>query len=697
MRGFGESAKRFAGLALATGALGVGAAGASEVVDVNRFTMFNVIQCQSGSEAREALDARNFVERTGNPYVLMSLTLHPQGRPAMKTVDAVVASYRKWAQLLKGSPAKPGILLQAILGHWARVGGDEEPWQREIDQNGKVQRFCPLDAGFQAYIREVGAKLAGEHPSVIMSDDDVTSFHDGTTQCFCPLHLAEFNRRTGLSLDAGQFRQKIKAARPGDPELVAFEKLQAETILSVVRLLREGIDSVDPSVPGGSCMPYVSWERERVADYARALAGNHVPFVRTCNGQYVEGSAKYDFPHLMSLTLAYLDRLRDFPCLLDEADTFPHNLWAKSSRTMHAKMAAGAFAGLRGAKLWFVGGHKNRQPLARNYIDILERHRGYYDALVGVANGSSLCGAAIPCHRRFHEANPTGPLPGPATYDDKNWGERAFGSFGISFRMCERLGEDEKAVFAIAGAKAVERFGDDDLRTILSRKALVDGDAARALLARGFGPLIGIAARTGEPPKHKAEMLEATGEAVSLPLSCNPLSFTALPGPRTLASFVMYPASGALEEATATCDLTRVAPSATICRNALGGTVVVTAYWTLVYGYYLESEPRKRYVLSLLAELDPTVTENASADDQNVFVMARRSRSDGRTDFVFAANLNYDPLESLTFRRQGRPSSVARLDEHGVFRETSFDWKDGVLAVPAALACYEETVLRIRR
>lgn len=46
------------------------------------------------------------------------------------------------------------------------------------------------------------------------------------------------------------------------------------------------------------------------------------------------------------------------------------------------KMTAGAFVGLRGAKLWFVGGHKGEQSVSLNYLRILEGHRGYYDSVV---------------------------------------------------------------------------------------------------------------------------------------------------------------------------------------------------------------------------------------------------------------------------------------------------------------------------
>lgn len=86
-----------------------------EVIRSDSFTMLNIIPSSPGSEEVAAADAIEFVERTGNPCCLYSMSLHPQGRPAMKTVDAAVESYRKWTEHLKGSAVKPAILLQSII------------------------------------------------------------------------------------------------------------------------------------------------------------------------------------------------------------------------------------------------------------------------------------------------------------------------------------------------------------------------------------------------------------------------------------------------------------------------------------------------------------------------------------------------------------------------------------------------------
>lgn len=108
--------------------------------------MLNIIPSSPGREEVAAADAIEFVERTGNPYCLYSMSLHPQGKPAMKTVDAAVESYRKWTELLKGSAVKPAILLQSIIGHWMQDLAEKEceSWQRAINVDGVVTRLHTL-------------------------------------------------------------------------------------------------------------------------------------------------------------------------------------------------------------------------------------------------------------------------------------------------------------------------------------------------------------------------------------------------------------------------------------------------------------------------------------------------------------------------------------------------------------------------
>ena len=100
------------------------------------FTLYNVAQFSPGNEKVAAADAKEYLERTGNDLVLYSLTLHPEGRPAIEKVRRHVESFGKFKAELSGSPVRAGILVQAILGHWPRVDKDIEDWTRTVDAKG---------------------------------------------------------------------------------------------------------------------------------------------------------------------------------------------------------------------------------------------------------------------------------------------------------------------------------------------------------------------------------------------------------------------------------------------------------------------------------------------------------------------------------------------------------------------------------
>jgi len=660
---------------------------ASEVIVPDGFTMLNIIP-SSDDEKVAAADAVEFTERTGCPHCLYSLTLHPQGYPAMKTVDAAVESYRRWAKLLEGTAVKPGILLQAIIGHWTQdlAEKETEKWQRQINIKGDVTRYCPLDPGYQNYIREVGRKLAECRPSVILGDDDIRAFSP-EAECFCPLHTAEYNRRMGTSLAPEEYRKLIAGCRVDSPEHRMFVSLQRDSIVKVCALVREGIDAVDPSIPAGVCQPGWNWATKQTPDYARAMAGaNHTPFLRIGNGCYFERAPKLEIGGITLRTLAEAERLRDCGALtLDEADTWPQNLWSKSAIAFHAKLAVAAFAGLKGAKMWLVNAHKGPIPVTRHYTDVLAEHRGYYGALSAASLGSSPTGVLVPCHPEF----PTQPALQSARQADQPYdggmAQQTFSWFGIPF--APTFDFDRDGIYAISGARAVERFTDSQLKAMLSRKALVDCGAAQALLKRGFGDLLGVSLRE-DKPLFTGDYDELSGRHMAYPKRCEPPIFRAAEGAKALSTLIW-------KESMYSKGFERVAPSTVLYRNKLGGMVVTTAYKPDMHPAYAYTEARQRFFYEILDALGGRPFDNACANDQNVMALARRAK-DG-ADLVLVQNLNYDGEKTVLIRRGEKPSSIELLGDHGDWKTADFTWQDGLATIRVELPFYDTKVFRIRK
>ncbi len=653
----------------------------------DKFTMYNIVPFSPGSEDVAAKDAVEYTARTGNRIVLYSLTLHPVGKPASAKVDAAVESYRKFAKLLEGTDVRPGILLQAILGHWARVDKEVEPWERAMHIDGTVKRFCPLDPRFQDYIRTTAVKLASCHPCLILTDDDVRSFSP-KAECFCPIHVAEFNRRAGTNFDSAALRKAALGWKRGEPHDVVFSNLQKDTTKRVCALIREGIDSVDPSIPSGACQPGWTREHVRVPEYAKTLAAKgQTPFFRLANGQYSESTPKTDLFSVLLRTMCGIEVAQGTGCLLlDEADTWPHNPWSKSAAAMHAKLVTSAFMGLKGAKMWLVNCHKGSYPVSRNYTDVLADHRGLYDAVASASTASAPCGILIPCHRGFPFDSLKDDNKRTMPLDSGDWASRVFGIFGVPFLATCDL--DRDAIYAIAGANSVARFTDEELRRLLSRRLLLDGDAARAMVARGFGGHIGLELAKGASPQWTGERDEETGEWIAFPMSSRAAVFRALPGAKVRSYLAWRAWTGAKE-------FDRAAPAAVLASNSLGGTVMSVAYHMHMGGPYSYSEARLAWLTRRLADLNGgRPVDNISACGQNALSIVRKT-ADG-ADLVLFANTNFDPLKAVRISRLAKPASVEILSPHGVWGTAEWEWADGELKVSVALPCYDTTMLRIR-
>jgi len=644
---------------------------------------FNIAPMSDGAEKTVADDMREYVARTGQRKVLYSLTLHPEGRPAMAKVDRALASYRRLRAELEGSEVELGILLQAILGHWPRTDKEVEPWQRTIDAQGREVRFCALDPDFRAYIREVGSRLAAERPCFILGDDDIRAFSPHA-ECFCPRHVAEFNRRRGTSYTGEQMRAAVRAAKPGERDFETFMRLQRELVDGVAATLRAGIDAVDPTIPAGSCMPGWCYRFNHTTAQAFAAAGQPA-LMRLANGNYQErGRGTVDFLRILALTQAYYAYHHDkVPILLSEADTCPHHLWSRSATSWHAHLAMTFFTGLQGAKLWYVNAHKGDVRVSRNYTDMMAVHRRFYPALVQAMKGSRAEGLLVPCLTNFPSWHPvTNPRENFAS--EVSWGRNVLGRMGIPFTAsCDYTRE---GVWALGGVETVERLSDEDLRQILSHRVLVEGGAARALAARGFTSFLGVSAVTTNA-LFTGEMEVGTGARCRLFPSDRCPTLTAHPGARVFSHLVYAPYSGAHAQE-------RVAPAATLFENSLGGRVAVSAWHFGVSGDQLVDEARKAWLVRLVDAVAGGAVTPVVENAQDVCLLAAAAADGALLLAVF--NLNYDPMTTIDLRTPTVAHAVEILSPDGAWRAASVAADGHHLRIRHALPCYGTAILRVR-
>lgn len=656
------------------------------------FKFYNIVPFANGNERQTAADIREYRDRTGQDTALYCLTLNPFGKPAIDLAKFRVESFRRLKQELEGSGIRLGVLVQAIIGHgWPSAEKVTEDWQRTVDINGDAVRFCPLSDGFRKYVRETMTMIAEAGAEFVMTDDDCRSFSP-ETECFCPLHVAAFNRRTGGSYTSETLRQAIRTSRPGDRVQRDFAALQRDTVVGLMRDIRVALDAVDPTIPACCSTPGQNREVTYVPDYARAIARKgDLPMVRINNGYYVENSVR-EFPGIVLFTMGVCAYLSDRgPVLLDEADTCPQNLWAKSSASFFAHLTASALCGCTGAKVWYVNGRRGDIEITRNYTDVLSVRRGFLDGVVRAVRGGRPLGVVIPCTDGSAAGVNVakGGYQLPMTCD--RWVDGTLGLMGVPFRAS--FDKTEDAVYALGGDLA--EFSDEELKAILAHRVLVDSDAAQALCRRGLSALLGVSVRMRrESLKFEFEADAETGEIVSFSHNSTAPEFVVADGAKVcawLCGRLASPPSFNLKENPN--GYVKIAPSGVLFRNELGGTVLTVAWHSHPYPLERRSEQRQRWLWQMLDRVAGCPFDYVVANPQDVLAVAHRM-ADG-SNLVVAFNLNYDPLRCVLIRAARRPKAVATMDRHGGWKQSVFEWKDGVLSVPAIVTPYDALLVRI--
>ncbi|MBQ2629059.1 MAG: hypothetical protein IJG13_05215, partial [Kiritimatiellae bacterium] len=648
------------------------------------FTLYNVMPYSPGREAQSAADCVEYMARTGCDLVLYSLTLHPEGKPAMEKVERYVASYRALKRQLEGSGVRLGVRVQAIIGHWPRVDKDIEDWTRTVNIKGEKVRFCPDDPGFAKYIDETFRLLAKENPAFILTDDDVRAYsHDA--ECFCARHVAEFNRRRGTNYTEKELREKVASASKDDPDYKEFLAMQRDMMNRLVKRFRAAIDSANVKVPAGICV--AGEETFLVPPMARAIAAKgQTPVMRVATGCYCERFGTRLASNLMR-TLGFAEYYRGSGIeILDEADTCPQNLWSKSALSFFTHLEVAAFLGYKGAKTWYVNGHRGGVPITRAYTDVLAENSGLLDAIAREsASSAGAEGVAIPCFSRFPRWH-VGGLHAEMFIDGGTLAEEVLIPFGIPVRAEKDFSSD--GIYVVSRKLEVDRFTDADLDRVFSHKVLVSGEAAVALTARGRRDLIGLSAEKRKF-RYNSERDVATGAGIGSVAPTDNLPFFSelAEGAETLSvlGFTPYRGSPVFEFA---------APGSVLWRNALGGTVATCAYHTDMGVLHKFSETRKAQLVRMFDRLAGKPLAFVCGNDQDVLVMTRR-RADGGSN-VFVANLNSEPIRSVRLRVPSA-ASVSVLAPNGTWRPVEFSRDGEWVAIDEGLAFYQAKVFRVGR
>ncbi len=181
------------------------------------------------------------------------------------------------------------------LGHGAPLIGPETYLAGRytpicsLDGDESRDSYCPLDPGFaQAYcamIRDVAAL----RPALILIDDDfrlsLRSGHD--VGCACTRHLDAYAQRLGKRITRDILAQHIFSGGPNRYRDIWLD-LMGDTLRDFARLLRQTVDTVDPSIRLGHCACITTWDTDGVdsLELAQIFAGSTRPLLRLIGAPY---------------------------------------------------------------------------------------------------------------------------------------------------------------------------------------------------------------------------------------------------------------------------------------------------------------------------------------------------------------------------------------------------------------------------
>ncbi len=370
-----------------------------------------------------------------------------------------------------------------------------QDWQTMVDPYGRAAAavVCPLDEGWRHYYEQALRMFAREDFRVIWIDDDIRLYNHDPLEwggCFCPLHVAEFNRRAGVQATRQEIVANCLAAGQPHPWREIWLDMWDETQRELIDRFRQVVEAEGGRLGLMSSDPQThAAEGRRWELWWKALAGDKPPIHRPNYWGYSDMPSS-----ALAGSIALLDQNRSLqPAEVEcgpEVECFPYGRWNKSFRQIGAQMALGHILGATNLNISlydFMGNQPADEP---QRAEFLRNWRPTCDWLADEFPMSLRpVGVGLPwsedASRRVHidDSGTWRSLICPSR-GWANW----LGAAGHAFTI-----RPSPTVNALAGSLAWA-FDDEQIRNWLCGGLLLDGVAAGILLERGFGPLIGLRA-----------------------------------------------------------------------------------------------------------------------------------------------------------------------------------------------------------
>lgn len=609
---------------------------------------------------------------------LFCMTLVPEGNPPIDKAGIMCEKYDKFRDRLKELGAECGMLVQASIGHGYKLNQDFG-FQKYISlvTGEEKNTCCPYDENFRAHFKDVMKKLASHRPKVIMVDDDFRLIARLGKGCACPLHMKRLREMIGEDITREELLEHTRRRDARSLAITqAFIETQGEALLGAAKAMREGIDEVDPALPGVFCA--CGNGAEYAAEIAKILAGKGNPVtVRINNGNYTPAGAR-GLSSVAFRAAVQKIHLGKVDAILAETDTCPQNRYSTSAMSLHAHFTASILEGAAGAKHWITRLSEFEPGSGKAYRKLLGENSGFYHTLSALVPELKWLGA-----NNFLSAKPS--------YEYEN--EKQKSCFWANC-VLERMGipmfySDQISAAVFLDSEDVWNFTDDECRQILMGTAVLSSRSAKIMEERGFGEFLGVTVKEWNGPNTSYEKIAVGKDTWKKAGAQMKIKELVVKEASVVAeSVVCHLKDGRTEQP--------LFPGTTVYHNALGGTVIVFAGSPEARFHYTEAfsflnESRKAQLVRLLKESGELPVY--CVGDEEIYMKAAKMADDSLMCVVF--NTGFDPMEELTLCVEQEVMQVERLTAEGNWEICGFDNDADLLTVKVPVYTLQPVVLKL--
>ena len=611
---------------------------------------------------------------------LFKMTLVPEGNPVVDKAKIFCEQYDLFKEKLHSMGLSCGVLVQATIGHGWGVSELFPYTQYTNLSNGtKLHVVCPEDDAFCDYLRDAFKTIAKRKPDVIMVDDDFRLIFRPGRGCACHRHMKNFNELSGENFTREQLWNALEKRDEKSREYTdIYVKTQFESLLKAARAMREGIDSVDDTIPGNFCNcgsnPEVS------AEIAKILAGKGNPIVlRVNNGKYLHSSGR-EITEIFYRAASQIEKLKDtVDVFLDEPDTCPQNRYSTSARLVHAHLTGSILEGTAGAKHWITRFSAFEPDSGKKYRKVLAENAKFYEALEKIYPTLSFFGCRIPLSTRSYFDL----CDDWFDTENESWSKKVLERMGLPLYFSSKSGG---AVF-MEGENTHKKFTDDEIRDFFKGTFVMSSDTASRLIERGFGEYIGVFTREWKGKSMTTEIYAENGNKMTTPIKV--LELVPTSDSTKAMSHICFSVDNKNYE--------KLFPASTSYKNSLGGTAVVfcgspNCEWGLGAPFSMLNETRKAQFVSFLSE-NGDIPVYCVGDDEIYF---KAARTDDGELFCAVFNLSLDPLEEIVLHTDKVYNSVEYLATDGTRKPLEFRSNGDTIIIKKDAGTIEPVILFLK-